>query len=268
MISAAILRARDHGFLLHTLLVSSHFNSSVLSPPKNRSVQIHIRHMRNLLSIIYGRRVSNNRIALGQTPHPLCDSSNRRPPSGDFIPHREVNISNAILVTIALFPVDLYLLILVLLDYSRVQSIPEASSQALRQSFLHRSCHHLRYSQSTSSVRLLDRMADQKKASADQVQPGNPLDSIFNNKDCTMCKTHTIMINRLTKQVKELQEDYQADRNSKRKALDKRKAEIESLKERCSHLEAAMEHFRTLAQSYQAEASTKESVKNPEDSAT
>jgi len=111
-------------------------------------------------------------------------------------------------------------------------------------------------------------MAEQKRPSADQAQPGNLLDNIFNNRDCTMCKTHTIMINRLTKKMKELQDDYHADRNSKRKNLDKRKAEIESLKERCSHSEAAMEHIRTLAQSYQAEASTKASVKNPEDSIT
>ena len=83
-----------------------------------------------------------------------------------------------------------------------------------------------------------------------------------------MCKAHTLMINSLTKQLKELQDDYHSDRNSKRRKLDKRKNEIEALQERCSHLEAAIEHIRSLTQSYQAEASTKASVRNPDDSVT
>jgi len=74
-----------------------------------------------------------------------------------------------------------------------------------------------------------------------------------------MCKTHTFMINRLRSKLKELKEDYEYDSRSKRKKLEKQKAEIENLQGRCSHLEEAMEQIRALTQSFQAEASTKAS---------
>lgn len=103
-------------------------------------------------------------------------------------------------------------------------------------------------------IPLCSEMADQHRP-AETGQPSKLLDNLF-NKECTMCKAHTIMI------------DSHSDRNSKRKKLDKRKNEIETLQDRCSHLEAAMEHIRSLTQSYQAETSTKASARNPEDSIT
>ena len=82
-----------------------------------------------------------------------------------------------------------------------------------------------------------------------------------------MCKAHTVMINSLIAQVKELTEDYHADRNSKRKKLEKRKREIEDLKDRCIHMEAVIDHLRTLTESQHAENSTRASVRK-EDSVT
>jgi len=100
-------------------------------------------------------------------------------------------------------------------------------------------------------------MADQP-AQQNPPEPAINIDGIF-SKDCTMCKTHTFMINRLRSKLQELKEDYESDSRSKRKKLEKQKAEIENLQGRCSHLEEAMEHIRTLTQSFQAEASTKAS---------
>ena len=78
-----------------------------------------------------------------------------------------------------------------------------------------------------------------------------------------MCKAHVVMINALKKQVKELTEDYHADRNSKRKKLEKRKKEIEELKDRCIHMEAVIDHIRTITESQQGEASTRVSRREP-----
>jgi len=123
MTSAAILRVWDHVYPLRTLLASSHIKSTDLSPPKNRPAQNHSRHMRILHGLIYGRRVSSNRTVLGKTPHPLCDSSNRRQPPDGLISHREAKISNVLLVTTVLYSVVLYSLTLLLLDYNSVPSI-------------------------------------------------------------------------------------------------------------------------------------------------
>lgn len=102
---------------------------------------------------------------------------------------------------------------------------------------------------------------------SNQGQNNDPMGKLFNNKECNMCLAHTIMINSVKKQIKELSEDYYADRESKRKKLGKRKKEIEALKDRCIHMEAVIDHLRTLTESNQAEASTKASAQK-EDSVT
>lgn len=68
-------------------------------------------------------------------------------------------------------------------------------------------------------------MADQQDQKKAQEAASNPIDRIF-NKECTMCKAHTIMINRFVKQFNELKEDYQADSRSKRKKLEKKKSKL------------------------------------------
>jgi len=77
------------------------------------------------------------------------------------------------------------------------------------------------------------------------------------------------MIARFVKHFNELKEDFQADSRSKRKKLEKQKAEIEALKEKCNHMEEAISHIKTLTQSMQAEASTRASARKeaqPDDS--
>jgi len=69
------------------------------------------------------------------------------------------------------------------------------------------------------------------------------------------------MIARFVKHFNELKEDFQADSRSKRKKLEKQKAEIESLKEKCKHMEEAIAHIKSITQSMQAETSTRASVK-------
>ena len=83
-------------------------------------------------------------------------------------------------------------------------------------------------------------MVDQQDQPNAQEPAINPIDRIF-NKECTMCKTQTIMINRFVKHFNDLKDDYEADSRSKRKKLEKQKEEIENLKGRCSHLEEAIE---------------------------
>lgn len=107
------------------------------------------------------------------------------------------------------------------------------------------------------------KMANQNNQQGSQQRPRNPMDNIFNNKECHMCMAHVVMINALKKQVTELTEDYHADRNSKRKKLQKRKKEIEDLKDRCIHMEAVIDHLRTLTESQQGEASTRVSRRDP-----
>jgi len=107
----------------------------------------------------------------------------------------------------------------------------------------------------------------------DQQNPNAPainLDRLF-SRECTMCKAHTVMINSFVKHFNELKEDYEADSRSKRKKLEKQKAEIENLKGRCSHLEEAVQQIRSLTQSHQAETSTRISARRnpmPDDSVT
>lgn len=115
-----------------------------------------------------------------------------------------------------------------------------------------------------------NKMAEQHNQPANQPQPRNSMGNIFNNRECHMCKAHVVMINSLNKQVKELTEDYHADRNSKRKKLEKRKKVIEDLKDRCIHMEVAIDHLRSLTESQQAEASTRVSRRDhlPDDSVT
>lgn len=107
------------------------------------------------------------------------------------------------------------------------------------------------------------KMANQNNQQGNQQRPRNPMDNIFNNRECHMCMAHVVMINALKKQVTELTEDYHADRNSKRKKLQKRKKEIEDLKDRCIHMEAVIDHLRTLIESQQGEASTRASRRDP-----
>lgn len=86
-----------------------------------------------------------------------------------------------------------------------------------------------------------------------------------------MCKAHTVMINSFVKHFNELKESYEADNRSKRKKLEKQKAEIENLEGRCSHLEEAVQQIRSLTQSHQAETSTRISARRnplPDDSVT
>jgi len=69
------------------------------------------------------------------------------------------------------------------------------------------------------------------------------------------------MIARFVKHFNELKEDFQADSRSKRKKLEKQKAEIENLKEKCKHMEEAISHIKNITQIMQAEASTRASLK-------
>ncbi len=71
------------------------------------------------------------------------------------------------------------------------------------------------------------------------------------------------------KHFNELKEEFQADGRSKRKKLEKQKAEIEGLKEKCNHMEEAITHIKTITQSMQAKASTRVSARKepqPDDS--
>jgi len=106
-------------------------------------------------------------------------------------------------------------------------------------------------------------MAEQTNHPAPQ-DPNINIDGLF-GKDCTMCKTHTFMINRLRSQINDLKEDHASDSRSKRKKLEKHKEEIKNLKERCSHLEDLMEQLKVITQGSHAEASTKvsEAQKEP-----
>ena len=70
------------------------------------------------------------------------------------------------------------------------------------------------------------------------------------------------MIARIVKRHNELKEDFQADSRSKRKKLEKKRAEIESLKEKCNHLEEAIAHIKNIPGAMQGEASTRASKKD------
>lgn len=77
------------------------------------------------------------------------------------------------------------------------------------------------------------------------------------------------MIARFIKHFNELKEEFQSENKSKKKKLEKQKTEIEGLKEKCNHLEEAISHIRSMNQSMQGEASTKNSNKkeqSPDDS--
>ena len=77
------------------------------------------------------------------------------------------------------------------------------------------------------------------------------------------------MIARFVKHFNDLKEEFQADSKSKRKKLEKQKAEIEGLKEKCNHMEEAIAHIKAITQSMQAETSTRASAKKepqPDDS--
>lgn len=110
-------------------------------------------------------------------------------------------------------------------------------------------------------------MADNQGQPSTQGANRDPLGNLFNSKECSMCMAHTIMINSVKKQLRELADDYHADRESKRKKLGKRKKEIEALKDRCIHMEAVIDHLRTLTESQQAEAPTRASAQK-DDSVT
>jgi len=110
-----------------------------------------------------------------------------------------------------------------------------------------------RLNQCLRSISVL--MAEQPNQQAPQV-PNINIDGLF-GKDCTMCKTHTFMINRLRSQITDLKEDHASDSRSKRKKLEKHKEEIKNLKDRCSHLEDLMEQLKVITQGSHAEASTK-----------
>lgn len=98
-------------------------------------------------------------------------------------------------------------------------------------------------------------MADQPNQQAPQA-PNINIDGLF-SQNCTMCKTHTFMINRLRSQITDMKEDHASDSRSKRKKLEKHKEEIKNLKDRCSHLEDLMEQLKIITQGSHAEASTK-----------
>jgi len=95
------------------------------------------------------------------------------------------------------------------------------------------------------------RMQDENQEGRDQ--PENPLDKVLGNNSCTLCKSHCFMIARFIKHFNELKEDFQADSRSKRKKLEKQRAEIESLKEKCNHMEEAIVHIKNITQSMQVE---------------
>lgn len=96
------------------------------------------------------------------------------------------------------------------------------------------------------------------------MQQRNPLDRVLGNDTCTLCKQHMFMIAHFVKHHKELRDDFLADSRSKRKKLVKQRKEIEGLKEKCQHLEEAINHIKQLTDSMQAEASTKASQKDEE----
>jgi len=98
-------------------------------------------------------------------------------------------------------------------------------------------------------------MADQSNEQAPQA-PNINIDGLF-SQNCTMCKAHTFMINRLRSQITDMKEDHASDSRSKRKKLEKHKEEIKNLKDRCSHLEDIMEQLKIITQGSHAEASTK-----------
>jgi len=86
----------------------------------------------------------------------------------------------------------------------------------------------------------------QNEAQEDHEQQGNPLDCKLGKNTYTLCKQHCFMIARFIKHHNELKEDFQADSRSKRKKLEKQRADIESLKEKCKHLEEAISHIKTI----------------------
>lgn len=95
----------------------------------------------------------------------------------------------------------------------------------------------------------------------DRDPAANPLKRVITNSSCTLCKAHCFMIARFVKHFNEFKEEFQADSKSKRKKLEKQKAEIEGLKEKCNHMEEANAHIKTITQSMQAEASTRASAR-------
>lgn len=119
------------------------------------------------------------------------------------------------------------------------------------------SLHH----QHTGLPTKLGEMADQQDQQGTQEPVNNPLENVITNSECSLCKAHTFMIGRFIKRFNDLKDDYQANSRSKRKKLEKHKEEIEGLKDKCSHLEAAIEHMRSLTQSMQAQASTRISAR-------
>lgn len=54
------------------------------------------------------------------------------------------------------------------------------------------------------------------------------------------------MIARFVKHFNELKEDFQTDSRSKRKKLEKQKAEIVSLKEKCNRMEEVIAHIKAI----------------------
>lgn len=72
----------------------------------------------------------------------------------------------------------------------------------------------------------------------------NPLERVITNSSCTLCKAHCFMIARFVNHFNDLKEEFQADSKSKRKKLEKQKAEIEGLKEKCNHMEEAIAHIK------------------------
>lgn len=286
--SVVILWLRDRTHPLRTLLDSSRITSEDQNPPKIRSSQHWIKHLRSITPSIYCSLDPRDSTVRGSTRHPLCDIIKRRHHSEAPSSHWDPELRPLLLVTAGICSVVFIITDILFLDRCRAPCIPllpillNPQRSTLLTYLIYLLCNttslpdisllpdfHF-FSHNTDSPTLSSIMANQQDQPNAQESAVNPIEWIF-NKECTMCKTHTIMINRYVKHFNDLKNDYEADSRSKRKKLEKQKEEIENLKGRCSHLEEAIEQIRALSQSYQAEASTKASARKdplPDDSAT
>jgi len=254
LICAAIFRRRDRAHTGSRLLERFNITSKDLSPVKNRSSHSRSRNQQVAFAPINDRVHRKIPSAQGHASQLRCDPTKRRHQLVGSPFHQDLDPSPSLQVTVGL-----------LLACSTVADLLFCSHC--------RSHYTVLRLWSTALSPSLNRLSDPLYASSsmenqDQTNaqdPANTPTERFFNRECTMCKTHSILINSFVKHLK----DYETDSRAKRKKLEKQKEEIENLKGRCSHLEEAIDQIKALSQNYQAEASFKASARRdptPEDS--
>lgn len=85
----------------------------------------------------------------------------------------------------------------------------------------------------------------------------NPLEKVEKNDSCALCHANIFMIGCFIQTLKDLCSEMKSVKNYKKTELEKQNAEIEELKDKCKHLEDAVEYINSLNQSEQGEISSK-----------